>query len=149
MAGRTERDTMNNLIEICRDGASGFRLAADHVADPDLKRIFTDTARQREVFAAELLPYAQRLGGDTPSNGTARGALHRGWIRVKDALTGYDESAVLAETVRGEAVAADVYADAVMNMLPPNARPVVERQYEAIRGSQRELDELNYSAYGA
>lgn len=41
MSARTERDTLNGLIEICRDGARGFRLAADHVADPELKQLFT------------------------------------------------------------------------------------------------------------
>jgi uncharacterized protein (TIGR02284 family) len=142
MAARTERDTLNGLIEICRDGARGFRLAADHVADPELKRIFTDTAHQRELFAAELLPYAQRLGGDNDAAGTARGALHRGWMMVKDAMTHYDEAAVLAEAIRGEAVAANTYAEATMGLLPPNARPVIERQYEAVRSVQRELDEL-------
>ena len=142
MAARTERDTLNTLIEICRDGARGFRLAADHVADPELKRIFSETALQRELFAAELLPYAQRLGGDADARGTTRGALHRGWMMVKDAMTHYDESTVLAEAIRGEATAANTYADAVMSMLPPNSRPVIERQYESIRGVQRELDEL-------
>ena len=142
MGARTERDTLNGLIEICRDAARGFRLAADHVADPELKRLFIDTARQRDVFAAELLPYAQRLGGDIDPRGTTRGALHRGWMIVKDAWTEHDESAVLAEAARGEAVAADTYAEAVSTILPPNARPVIERQFDEIRGVQRELDEL-------
>lgn len=142
MAARTERDTLNSLIEICRDGARGFRLAADHVADPELKRIFSGAALQRDLFAAELLPFAQRLGGENDASGTARGALHRGWMIVKDAITHHDEHQVLAEALRGEAAAADTYADAVMSLLPPNARPVIERQYEEIRGMQRELDEL-------
>lgn len=142
MTARTERDTLNGLIEICRDAGRGFRLAANHVADPELKRLFTDTARQRELFAAELLPYAHRLGGVDASAGTTRGALHRGWMIVKDAWSEYDEAAVLAEAVRGEAFAANAYAGAVSNILPPNARPVIERQYDAIRGVQRELDEF-------
>jgi uncharacterized protein (TIGR02284 family) len=142
MAARTERDTLNGLIEICRDGARGFRLAADHVADAELKRIFSDTALQRDLFATELLPYAQRLGGDSDAPGTVKGTLHRGWMMVKDALMRYDERAVLAEAVRGEASAAGAYADAVMGMLPPNARPVIERQYQSIRSVQRELEEM-------
>lgn len=146
MAARTERDTLNGLIEICRDSAKGFRLAADHVADPELKRLFSEAARQREVFAVELLPYARRLGGDMDAPGTAAAALHRGWIRVKDALTGYDEGAVLAEALRGESVAANTYAEAVMNLLPPNARPVIERQYAEIRSVQHELDEITFPA---
>jgi uncharacterized protein (TIGR02284 family) len=142
MAARTERDTLNGLIEICRDSAKGFRLAADHVADPELKRLFEEAARQREVFAVELVPYAQRLGGRIETPGTTAAALHRGWIRIKDVMSGYDERAVLAEALRGESVAANTYAEAVMNLLPPNARPVIERQYAEIRSVQHELDEI-------
>jgi hypothetical protein len=51
----------------------------------------------------------------------------------------------MAEAVRGENSAANTYAEAVMDLLPPDARPTIERQYEQIRASQRELDELRLS----
>jgi uncharacterized protein (TIGR02284 family) len=142
MTARTERDTLNGLIEICRDAARGFTLAADHVADPELKRIFSEAAHQRDLFAAELLPYAQRLGGENDAMGTTKGALHRGWMMVKDAMMTNDERTVLREAIRGEKASANTYADAVEGMLPPNARPVIERQYSEIRGVQRDLDAL-------
>jgi uncharacterized protein (TIGR02284 family) len=145
MSARTERDILNTLIETCRDGARGFQLAADHVASEDLKEFFSDAARQREQFAAELVPYAQRLGGGNEGEGTALGAVHRGWMKFKDAITKYDEDAVMAEAIRGETVAADTYAEAVMNVLPISARPIVDRQYEQIRSAQRELDQLRLS----
>ena len=55
MAVRTERDTLNTLIETCRDGSRGFQLAADHVSSRDLKEFFANTALQRERFAASIL----------------------------------------------------------------------------------------------
>jgi uncharacterized protein (TIGR02284 family) len=142
MSAQTERDTLNTLIEICRDGARGFQLAADHVDTPELKTFFVDASRQRKVFVTELVPIAQRLGGADDAPGTARGALHRGWMAVKEALTTYDEDAVLQEAVRGEAAAADAYAEATMSILPPNARPIIEKQYEQIRNVQRDLDDI-------
>lgn len=142
MAARTEREILNLLIETCRDGARGFQLAADHVGTPELKTFLADTARQRELFATELVPIAQRLGGGTDAPGTAKGAIHRGWMKLKDAMTNYDEDLVLQEAVRGEAAAADAYAEAVMSFLPPGARPIIEKQYEAVRGVQRDLDEF-------
>ncbi|HEX4915775.1 MAG TPA: PA2169 family four-helix-bundle protein [Vicinamibacterales bacterium] len=145
MSGRTERDTLNTLIETCRDGARGFQLAADHVKSADLKEFFANTALQRERFAAELLPYAQRLGGGQDASGTAAGALHRGWMTIKDALTNYDEDAIMVEAERGEAAAANTYAEAVLGVLPPDARPIIDAQYAAIRSAQRELDELRLS----
>jgi uncharacterized protein (TIGR02284 family) len=139
MAARTERDTLNSLIEACRDGARGFRWAADHVRDPDLKHMLTETAAQRDLFAAELLPHAQRLGGVNDAAGTTRAALHRGWMTLKDAVTPHDDKAIVEEAIRGEAAAAGVYAGALASLLPPNARGVVETQYDAIREVQRKL----------
>lgn len=144
MSGRTERDTLNSLIEVCRDGARGFALAADHVDSRDLKEFFADTARQRECFAAELLPHAQRLGGGQDAPGTALGTVHRGWMMLKDAIA-RDEDAVMQEAVRGETAAANAYAAAVMGVLPPEARPIIDQQYEQIRNAQRELDQLRLS----
>jgi uncharacterized protein (TIGR02284 family) len=66
-------------------------------------------------------------------------------MMLKDAISNYDEDAVMAEAVRGENSAANTYAEAVMDLLPPDARPTIERQYEQIRASQRELDELRLS----
>lgn len=145
MSGRTERDILNSLIEACRDGARGFRLAADHVVSPDLKEFFAGTAHQREQFAAELVPYAQRLGGGQDGQGTALGTVHRGWMMLKDAITNYDEDAIMREAARGEAAAANTYAAAVMGVLPPEARPIIDQQYEQIRNAQRELDQLRLS----
>jgi len=140
--GRTERDILNGLIEICRDGARGFQLAADHVSDPELKRLFAEAAGQRDLFAAELLPFAQRLGGESDTDGTARGKLHRGWMMLKDAISRHDDRLVLEEALRGEAAAVRVYAEAITNLLPPNARPVVEKQYEQVRRGLAELSEF-------
>jgi uncharacterized protein (TIGR02284 family) len=145
MSARTERDILNSLIEACRDGARGFQLAADHVGSQDLKEFFAESARQRERFAAELLPYAQRLGGGQDGEGTALGAVHRGWMMLKDAVTKYDEDAIMVEAIRGENAAANTYADAVTDVLPPEARPIIDRQYEQIRNAQRELDQLRLS----
>ena len=145
MSGRTERDTLNMLIETCRDGTRGFQLAADHVSTRDLKEFFANTALQRERFAAELLPYAQRLGGGQDADGTAVGALHRGWMMVKDAMTNHDEDAVMVEAVRGEAAAATAYAEAITAWLPPDGRPLIETQYQQILAAQRELEDLRLS----
>ena len=41
--------------------------------------------------------------------------------------------------------AANAYAEAVMSVLPPDARPIIDRQYEQIRNARRELDELRLS----
>jgi len=142
MAQQTERSVMNHLIETCRDGERGFRHAANHLTAPPVKALFAEIAQQRERFAADLLTHAQRLGGESESDGTATAALHRGWMTLKDALTGHDDQAIIREAVRGEDAAIAAYRDALDGMLPPTARDVVERQYAEVRQARDRIQHL-------
>jgi uncharacterized protein (TIGR02284 family) len=133
MAERTEREVLNHLIERCRDGERGFRVAAEHVTETAFKRLFAELAVERARCADELVPHAQRLGGAAAADGTSVGALHRKWIGIKDALTRHDEHAIVVEVVRGDRATLQAYKDAVDGILPPMSRDVVERQYERLR----------------
>src|SRR5262245_63552067 len=83
MAERTEREVLEHLVEICRDGERGFRAAAQYVGMPQLKGLFVELAARREAFVRDLEPHLNRLGGSTLSSGTRAGAVHRGWMNVK------------------------------------------------------------------
>ena len=133
MSEHTERWALNRLIETCRDGERGFRYAANHVRNPTVKALFLDIAGQREHFAAELLPHAQRLGGATESDGSLAGGLHRGWMTIKDAVDGHDETAIIHEAERGERAALAAYEDGLNGVLAPGARTVIERQCGTVR----------------
>jgi uncharacterized protein (TIGR02284 family) len=142
MSERTERGTLNRLIEICRDGELGFGSAATHVADSDVKALFFEIAAQREHFIRELLPHAHRLGGATETDGTVAGTLHRGWINIRDTLSQHDDSAIIKEAERGERAALAVFQDAIDGLLPPESRELIETQLAAIQHTHRRLDAL-------
>jgi uncharacterized protein (TIGR02284 family) len=132
---------LNRLIESCRDSERGFRLAAEHVAHADVRKLFREVSAQRATFAAELLPYAQRRGGDAPAEGTTGAALHRGWIGLKGALLGNDQ-AIIAEAKRGDQFTVRAFADAVNGMLPPDARELVERQFVDLQHTHERVEAL-------
>ena len=137
MAERTERTVLNHLIETCRDAERGFRMAADEVKSPELKRLFLRIADQRHEFAEQLLPHAQRLGGTAVADGTAAAALHRSWMKIKARLAHDPDRAVVAEATRGEDYALAAYDDAVADLLPPEARYLVEGQDLGVRVARR------------
>ena len=139
VADQTERGTLNHLIETCKDAERGFRYAANHVSDANVKAMFLEIAAQSEQFAADLLPYAQRLGGAADHDGSVSGALHRGWMTLKDAMR-HDEAAVIREAERGERVALGAYTAALEGVLPPTVVEVVERQRNAIKGSHARIE---------
>ena len=125
--------TLNNLIETCKDGQEGFRQAAEGVERSDLKSLFFEFSQQRAHFAGELQTIVQQLGGDPETSGSTAGALHRGWINIKSAVTGRDEEAVLNECERGEDSAKDNYKDALKSNLPANILDTIQNQYESVK----------------
>jgi uncharacterized protein (TIGR02284 family) len=143
MAQRTEREVLNHLIESCRDGALGFKTAAEHVSDPTLKAMFTELASKRTRVANDLLPHAQRLGGANVADGTNAGALHRKWIDIKASLTHDDTHAIVAEVARGDRFTVEAFRDAVQGLLPPDTRDLVEQQYAVFQREHAMLVEVD------
>jgi uncharacterized protein (TIGR02284 family) len=137
-----EHAALNHLIETCRDAAREFHSAASHVHDQHMKALFERMARERARFAAELLPHAQRLGGDAPADGTRTAALHRGWLELKARMTPYDDRSVLADAEDGDDATLHVFRDTMEGMLPPDARDVIEHQYDTLTGEHVEIMNL-------
>ena len=124
---------LNDLIETCRDGERGFREAAEHVQDQQAKRLFDRFAQQRHDFASELGQELRRMGAEPSEGGSVSGALHRGWMNVKDALSGGGDRAIVAEAERGEDAAVDRYQEALNADLTTPVRATVQRQYTEVR----------------
>ena len=133
---------LNNLIETCKDGQNGFQTAADGVKNSELKTLFNKYSQQRAQFAAELQGEVRRLGGDPEKAGSVVATLHRGWINIKAAVTGEDESAVLAECERGEDSAVSNYQDALKANLPADVQTVVRRQFTQVKEAHDRIRSL-------
>jgi uncharacterized protein (TIGR02284 family) len=139
--------TINNLIETLKDGQKGFKEAAEAVNDPQLKSLFTGYSQQRSRFASELQTQARSVGEAEPeTGGSAAGAMHRGWINLKSAITSKEESAILAECERGEDSAVQEFEKAMRNDLPSPVRDIVSRQYSEIKSAHDRIETLRDAA---
>ena len=67
-------------------------------------------------------------------------------MRLRAALTGFDDAAILSEAERGEDVAVDMYRRALERDLPLETRAVVQRQLDDIEAVHREVRELRDAA---
>ncbi len=137
--------TLNDLIANCNDGVKGFRAAADAVGSASMKELLSARAQNVQQARAELQSEVRRLGGDPDTSGTAAGALHRGWIDLKAAVTGKNDNTIIAECVRGEEAAEKRYEDALGKDLPSNVRSIVERQYQGVLNN---LDSMRALEHG-
>ena len=132
-------DALNDLLESARDGEYGFTACAEHADSVQLKGIFQRHAQECASAASELEHEVRRLGGEPAAGGTVAGALHRGWVSVKSALSVRDDKAVLEECERGEDAAVARYRKALKTPMPADVRALVERQAQ---GAQRNHDEV-------
>lgn len=139
-------DTLNDLIENCKDGEYGFRSTAEHARTESLKQILLNRADDCQRAAQELQTLVAQLGGEQADSGTALGAAHRGWVAVKGTLAGYSDLNMLEEAERGEDAALERYRLALEEDLPPDVRTVVQRQYEGTKRNHVQIRELRNQA---
>ena len=109
------------------------------VSGNNLKTLLHQFSNQRMQFARELQSEVARLGGDPERDGTARAALHRGWMNIKSAVGVNNDLAILQECEAGEDIAKDSYERALRktgdDALPVETRQMVKVQYDQITSS--------------
>jgi uncharacterized protein (TIGR02284 family) len=125
--------TLNDLIEVSKDGEEGFRTCADSLTNAQLKEFFEERAERCALGAAQLQGKVRELGGDPTRSGSATGAVHRFWVNIRSRISGMDEHAVLDECERGEDYARKVYEDALQTDLPADVRMLIGKQYREVR----------------
>jgi uncharacterized protein (TIGR02284 family) len=149
MADDNTISTLNNLIETCKDGQEGFKQAAEAIQRSDVKTAFYEFGQQRAQFAGELQGLVRELGGDAETTSSTAGALHRGWINIKSAITGQDDAAILNEAERGEDVAVNAYKKALEENLPANVQTIVQQQATQVKAAHDRVRNLRDSANAA
>lgn len=136
------------LVETLRDGEKGFAAAADKLRDgdrPEWANVLQRLSEQRAQFSREIIELGHAYGDDVDESGTAAAALHRGWIALKDAVTGDDAGSVLGAAVTGEDHAVSEYEKALEQDLSAGFREVVSRQHHAVVVARDEIKALQSS----
>ena len=140
---KNPNEVIDDLIETLKDGQEGFKQASENVKNPQLKSLFDDYSRQRARFVIELRSNAQSSDKqEADVTGSSGGALHRGWINLKSAITGGDEHAILAECERGEDSAVEEYKKALDDGLSSPAQEIVSRQFAEIKAAHDRIKNL-------
>lgn len=133
------------LVETLKDGEKGFASSAEKLRDSDRAEWATILQRhseQRAEFSREIVAMGHEYGDDVDASGSVTATVHRGWISLKDALTGDDAGAVLKTAVTGEDHAVSEYEKALKQDLSAGFREVVTRQHAAILVARDEIKAL-------
>ena len=136
-------DTLNDLIETCKDGELGFNACAKHVSSTNLQELFARRATECRIAADELQTLVAEYGGKPDTGGSATGAMHRGWVAVRGSLAGYSDQAMLEECERGEDAALARYRAALKSdTLPEAVRALVARQQMGVQANHDQIKRL-------
>ena len=125
---------LNDLVETSKDGEKGFRAAAEDTKNAELQAVFLRRAQDCATGAADMQQLVVRLGGNPDEGGSVAGAVHRGWVNLKAALSGRTDLAILEECERAEDVAKARYRKALEETLPrghPGGRAASVRRRNA------------------
>ncbi len=140
MANETIARALTDILNLNRTSVKGYQEAAEEVKSPDLKSKLSEFSQQRAHFVSDLEGYARQYGIEAKEENTieslatdAAAAVHRGWINIKSAITGADDSAVLEAAETGEATALKAYETVLSsNDVPAGAKSVFQQQHDAI-----------------
>ena len=137
---------LNDLIETCKDGEYGFRTCAEGVKEASLKQVFEKRAQDCASGASELQRLIGQYGGKAEDSGSLTGAVHRGWVKVVDAVTGKSDKAMLDECERGEDAALARYRAALKKEgLPTDVLAVITRQQQGVQRNHDQVKALRDS----
>ncbi|WP_282297929.1 PA2169 family four-helix-bundle protein [Stenotrophomonas sp. PS02289] len=119
--------TLNDLIEIARDGKDFYTEAAGKVKDAELSALFTRIAGVKSNIVTSLSSTVAAAGGKPAEHGTMVGSMQQFYGKVRATL-GDTQYGYVAELEESEDRLLKAFKDAATdNDLPPAARQEVTR----------------------
>jgi uncharacterized protein (TIGR02284 family) len=134
-----------DLMRTLEDGRDGFAAGADKLekdGEAALSQSFRDLGAKRSQMSDELQRIAATYGDHIDESGTVAAKAHRGWMAVKDAISGSDPKGVLDAAEQGEDHALSEYEKALTEDISPEFRTVLERQLVEVRAAHDQVRAL-------
>ncbi|MDQ2756595.1 MAG: PA2169 family four-helix-bundle protein [Actinomycetota bacterium] len=135
-----------DLVETLKDGQKGFASAAEKLTEserPEWAATMRRFEQQRAAFAQEIVSLGHDYGDDVDESGSTLAAAHRGWLSLKDALTGDKPNGVLDAAVSGDNHTVSEYEKALKeDDLSEGFRTVIQRQHGEVVAARDEVKGL-------
>ena len=145
MSTSTDEKVTKDLIQTLEDGHKGFAEAAEKLMDSDradLVTRMTTYSNQRLTFANELRSMAGAYGDTIEESGSMAGTVHRGWMALKDAVTGSGPDSVIKTAEQGEDHAVSEYEKALAEDISSDLRTTINRQFGDVKAAHDDIRAL-------
>jgi uncharacterized protein (TIGR02284 family) len=137
---------LNSLIETTIDSVDGYRHSAEHSTNEQFAQIFRRRAQEREQVVARLRDRVGELGGTPEEEGGLLAKAHRQFLSLRDAVTGRDDKAVVAEVDRGESYLNSKWEAALADEgLSSGTKRLINECYQSVRSGHDQWEQINKS----
>jgi uncharacterized protein (TIGR02284 family) len=138
--------TLNTLIGTLIDSVNGYQKAAADTENARFAEMFNARAQERQAAVTKLQAAVARMGGNPEDDGTTAGAIHRGWINLKEAVVGRDDEAIVNSVESGEDYLKEKFEAALKHKdLPADARAAVEEAWTSVRAGHDQMSQLKHA----
>ena len=146
MGGSSDTAALNTLIGTLIDSVNGYQKAAADTDNTSYAEMFNARAQERQSAITKLQAAVARLGGNPEDDGTTAGAIHRGWINLKEAVVGRDDEAIVNSVESGEDYLKEKFETALKNTdLPAEARSAVEQAWQSVKAGHDQMSQLKHA----
>lgn len=137
---------LNTLIGTLIDSVNGYQKAAADTDNTQYAEMFNSRAQERQSAIPKLQAAVARLGGNPEDDGTTAGAIHRGWINLKEAVVGRDDQAIINSVESGEDYLKEKFETVLNNKeLPAEARSAVEEAWQSVKAGHDQMSQLKHA----
>lgn len=141
---------LNSLITTTIDSVNGYREASTNSSNQQFRSIFTARADERDEIVRGLQALVRDLGGAPEDDGSTLAGAHRFMLDIRDALTGRDDQAVIAEVERSEDHIKHKYEAALNDTgLSPHVRDLVQRSFRSVQEGHDQMRDLKHGVSGS
>ena len=135
---------LNSLIETTIDSVDGYRHSAGEATNEQFAEIFRRRAQEREEIVGLLRRRVVELGGEPEEEGGLLAKAHRQFLSLRDAVTGRDDKAVVAEVDRGESYLNGKWEAALADKeLSAETQRLLRECYQSVRSGHAQWEQMN------
>lgn len=147
---KTKEDTIEELNDVTRlmiDSYKGYQAACEECDDSfALANEFVQRAERRSRYISEVQNHVRSLGGEPSTHGTARGAVHRGWMNFANIFRD-DERGAIESVENGESFLANRIEDCIEDgQLDATAKSLLQKAHQDVKSAERFFDMLDEAA---
>jgi uncharacterized protein (TIGR02284 family) len=134
--------TLNELIEITRDGQTFYTDAVARVTNPHLKAVFRALIDVKTQMISTLSEHVRARGIEPSAQGTLAGSLHKLYAEVQASLSDRGDTTFVAQLEAAEDRLLSAFEQAATTTDDPELRRIITQYLPKVRLCHDEMSNL-------